>query len=106
MVYYIAPSLVVRLFYGASYEISGIIGLFGLGIAFYSLSNVVVWYNLAVKKRSFIWLVAACLLTELVAIIYFHGSLLEVVKVLVITNALLFVLLLTTIRQELGFHYV
>ena len=102
--YFTAPTFVVGLLYGSNYKITNIIGLFGLAIALYSLNNVLVSYNLALKKNKFVLLLILALVIEVFAITLFHNTLLEIVKIIVAVNAMLFALLLLTVRNEFGLN--
>lgn len=106
MLYLVAPTFIVNLLYGAEYKITNFIGWFAIALGFYSLSNVLVMYNLAIKKIKFAFYLFLCLILEIVSIILFHGMLLDVIKILVIVNIVLFIGLLIYTKRELGFNGV
>ena len=102
LIYFIAPTFVVNMLYGQEYKIDGIIGLFAIGLGFFSLSNVLVLYNFAVNKSKFIYLIILSFMIETGLIVLFHSSLLEVVKILAVVNILLFFVLVLYTRREFG----
>ena len=102
LVYFIAPTFVSKLLYGPEYEISGLIGLFALALAFFALNNVLVYYNLAIKKSRFVIFLMLVLFLEIVSIVLFHNTLIEVVKVVLISNIALFAYLMFYTRKEFG----
>ncbi len=100
-IFYFAPSLVVGVLYGPQYApISSLIFLFGLGMAFFSLIQLLVVYNLATDRYGFVYILALGLLAEVIGITYFHESLLQIVKIFLIST--LSVLILTLIYTFSG----
>ncbi|MBS1267270.1 MAG: hypothetical protein MAG795_01242 [Candidatus Woesearchaeota archaeon] len=106
MIYFAVPGFIVNVLYGSSYKIYNIIGLFGLALGLYSISSVIINYNLALKRKNFVYILLSCLLIELFSILMFHSSLIEIVKIMVVVNTLMLALLLITVREELGFNNV
>ena len=103
LVYFTAPTFISKLLYGPEYEISGLIGLFALALGFFALNNVLVYYNLAIKKTRFVIFLILILFLEIASIVLFHNTLIEVVKVVLISNIVLLVYLVFYTRKELGF---
>ena len=103
-IYFIAPNFVVHLLFGEQYKIAGLIGLFALGLGLFALNNVLVMYNLATNKFKCAYVLLSFLLMEILLIIFVHNSLIEVIKIVVVVNVLLFVSLLLYNRKELGFN--
>jgi len=100
-VYFIAPHFVLSLLFGASYiDAVPLIGLFGLAMGFFALSNALVQYNLALKNTKFIWVLFFAVIIEIAMISLFHDSLLTVVKILAGTMALVFSSMLIITRKE------
>lgn len=95
IVYFITPTLIVNTLYGKEYlEIVKLIGLFGIGMAMYSLSQVLITYNLAIEKYKFIYIILAGFIIEMTGIILYHNSLLDITKIFVVTNAIILGLML------------
>ncbi len=100
-VYFIAPHFVLSLLFGASYiGAVPLIGLFGLAMGFFALSDMLIQYNLAVKKMKFVWVLFFAVLIEVAMIGLFHDSLLTVVKILTGTMAFVFSSMLIITRKE------
>ncbi|MBN1288642.1 MAG: oligosaccharide flippase family protein [Actinobacteria bacterium] len=95
--YALFPDFTAYLFAGArGKDVVGYMGMFGLVMAIFSVVKMLTFYHLALEKKAFIfWLAAACIL-EIAGIYMFHGSLLQVLYVLLVVGAgLLAVNLLT-----------
>jgi O-antigen/teichoic acid export membrane protein len=88
--YFSAPTLVVSLLFGEEYDIADYIGVFGVALALFSLSNVLVTYKMALMQFDFMPFLTLCLMLEIGAIILFHGAIIDIIRILVIVNALLF----------------
>lgn len=59
----------VRLTYGAEFEEAGsLLGLFGIGMTFFSLANVLVSYHLSRHEPRFAWIVAGAAVCQAVAL--------------------------------------
>ncbi len=102
IVYFLVPELVVSLLYGREYlVIAGWIGIFGISLGLYSLSHLLVVYNLARERYSFILLLAAMLIFEVLAVVAYHSSLAGVVQIMLVTNVLLFGGLMILTRRDL-----
>ncbi len=90
--YCTAPTIVVGMLFGREYfEATKIIGIFGVALMFFSLSYVIILYNMAAKNFKFIYIITIILLLEIVLLSIFHESLITVVKILAILFTLLFV---------------
>jgi len=99
--YYIAPTFVLTLLFGAAYlPAVPLVGIFGLAMAFFALSAVLVYYNLALKNTSFIPVLFIVLIIEVSMIIFFHGTLLSVVKILAGTMVVVFSSMLMLTKGE------
>ncbi|MEK6978105.1 MAG: oligosaccharide flippase family protein, partial [Candidatus Hydrothermarchaeota archaeon] len=82
--YFIAPDFVISLVFGSRYtDAAPLIGLFGIGMTFYSLSNILITYDLAVKKMEFLPLLLFTVLAETALILLFPTSLLNIVWIVV-----------------------
>ncbi len=101
IIYFISPNFVVTTLYGAKYEGTvELVGLFGLAMALLSLTNVLAVYDLAVRRTNFIYILIFSLCVEIILISFIHSSLIVVLKILTITAAMSFVLLLVFNKEE------
>ena len=100
--YFIAPTFAVKTLFGSSYlDAVGIVGLFGVSVALFSASNVLVVYNLAVRRLMTAFIAIIALLIEVIAINYFAATMLEIVKVVLIVNIILFLSMLAYTKDYL-----
>jgi O-antigen/teichoic acid export membrane protein len=94
LTYFLFPSFIVKLFYGSAYNISSLIGFYGLAFGFFALNQLLIMYNLALKQYRFIYYVIGAIVAEVVLIYFLHTSLLmvvfEVLGVLAVLFGLLF----------------
>lgn len=100
--YFIAPDFVISMVFGSRYsDAAPLIGLFGIGMTFYSLSNILITYDLAVKKMEFLYALLSTVLAETVLILLFPTRLLNIVWIVVATMLFLLLALLYLNRKEL-----
>jgi O-antigen/teichoic acid export membrane protein len=93
--YFLFSDLLIGTIFGTAYlDISKLLGLFGLAMALLSLSYIAVLNKLALGKKKFIWALLAAVVAEIALISLFHGSLQQIVNILIGLNALLLALLL------------
>ncbi|MBU1201440.1 oligosaccharide flippase family protein [Patescibacteria group bacterium] len=101
--YFMMNHFIVNTLYGAAYSsVISLIGPFGVAMAFFSLNMIMINYNLAVKKYGFIYLIAIALIIELAMIIFMHGSLLDIVKIVLGTNMILFISIIIYNKKDFG----
>lgn len=90
--YWAVPNFVVGMLFGQEYaEAIRIIGIFGIALMFFSLSYILIIYNMAIKNFSFLYITTAILLLEVSLLSIFHESLFTVVKILAILFIMLFI---------------
>jgi O-antigen/teichoic acid export membrane protein len=101
--YYIMPTFIVSILYGSEYleAVPPLIGLFGIGIAMFSLNQIMITYNLAIERKSFIWIFVAAILLEVAGIFLFHNTLEEVIKIFFAVNCFTLVAMLFYNRKEI-----
>ena len=99
--YFLFPKLIVNILYGKQYNISSLIGPFGLSMVFYTLNLVFASYNLAIHKYKFIFAYLTAVLAEAFLILIFHSTILRVVEICLSVNAgLLLYFLITNIIKK------
>ena len=100
--YFIAPTFIVKTLFGASYiDAVGIIGLFGLGIALFSVNNVFTIYNLAVKRLNMAYFAILALVIEIILINFIATTILEVAKIVLAVNIALLLAMLAYTKDYL-----
>ena len=99
LVFNLFPRFVVSLLYGSAYgETAKLIGLFSVGMLFFSLSYVLALYQLALDRKRFLVILALGVAVEVLGITLFHAALQQVVIVFSVAMALLFFAILGSMR--------
>ncbi|MBR9703910.1 oligosaccharide flippase family protein [Candidatus Pacearchaeota archaeon] len=97
IIYFMIPTLIVNLLFGPKFiEIVPLIGYFGIGMALFSISQIIITYNLAIEKYHFIPIIIFGLIIEITGIILYHQTLTDIVKIFTVTNALILIGLIIT----------
>ncbi|MDP3976277.1 MAG: oligosaccharide flippase family protein [bacterium] len=93
--FFILPNFLVSMLMGSSFSpIAPLLGLIGITFSFFSLNNILVQFFISTEKTrgAFILLLSITLMTAGISL--FHGSLEEIIKVLLGIQAFTFILLL------------
>lgn len=102
LVFYIAPTFIVTLLYGEAYLDSiPLILMFGICLGIYSIIQIFMTYNLAIEKYSFIYVFAIGIIFEIAGIYLFHSTLMEIIKIVLITNIFILVSFLIINKNDL-----
>ncbi len=103
-IYWLFPSPIVNILFGAGYTATeSLIGLFSLAMAFYGLTNILLFYHLSVNNRRFIYLLGGFSLAQVILLLLFHRNLVQVIGVLVFIG---FALLISSMYLFGGFSGV
>lgn len=98
--YFLWPSLIIKIFYGSQYlSVIRYLGLFAIIFSFYSLSSLLLNFYISIKKIKIIVLPVLAAFFQIVFIYFFHQSLLNIILISIVINALLFVGLLLYLPQ-------
>ncbi len=82
--YFTAPGFIVKSLFGSRFlDAAEYIGYMGIAIAFFSLLNLMVFYNLARGRTKFLYVLSAGTILEILFIAIYHPDLLAVIKILV-----------------------
>lgn len=101
-VYFVSPFFVVSSLFGSEFlAVVPLIGLFGVAMALYSLSNVIVMFNMATGNMKFLPFLAFATLLEVSMINWFHSDSITVIKIITLIMASLFAMLLLINKEEL-----
>ena len=85
------PDFIINMMFGSEFiGLKQILGYFAVALAFFSLANAVVYYDLAIRKYRFLYVFAIISILEISLIIFYHDSLLVVVRILTGLMAMLF----------------
>jgi O-antigen/teichoic acid export membrane protein len=91
ILYFGYPNFVVNILFGSKYPSTvGLIGLFGVGMLFFSWAYIGVMYDLAVNDYKFLYPLVIAAILQVFLIIFFHATLITVVEIFLIINAFLF----------------
>lgn len=93
--YMIAPAKVILVLYGSKYiSLYQLLPEAGLFIAFYALSSLLANYFMVIKNFKFLIAFGLALAVQIILIALYHPSLTHVVRILILTNGILFASLL------------
>jgi len=102
VVLFIAPNFIVRILSGHLYDNAvPLIGMLGVSLGIFSLLQIFMTYNLAAEKFKFIYIFVIGVLIEIVGIYLFHSSLMDIVKIVLITNIFLLISFLLFNKKEI-----
>ncbi|MCG2675606.1 oligosaccharide flippase family protein [bacterium] len=93
LIFFLFPRLPLGLLYGDRFQASTpLVGKFALAMTFFSLVNIFFFYQLSIHRFRFLYLACAFTLLQIIAITLFHNTLSQVVWILVVNGALLFLI--------------
>jgi len=96
LTYFIFSNFIIFMLFGSKYAgvgISRLLGLYGLFMAFVSLSKLFSMYLLSLKRFLFLYVLLLFNILEIGAIWMFHSSISQIVTILVVLGACLFVIM-------------
>jgi O-antigen/teichoic acid export membrane protein len=92
MIYWFFPYILIKIPYGIEFiDAAPVLQLYGLVMFFFSLTVVIMRYNLAIHNLNYVYLFLLFTISEIVLLTIFHSSMLEMVKILLIVNIILFI---------------
>ena len=93
LLYLAVPSLIVKSLFGSQYiPTIPLIGIFGLAMLFFSLTNILLFYQLSVHQLKFLKILVVAAIAEVALIFLFHASLIQVILILAVVSLSLFLL--------------
>ena len=102
IIFFIEPTLITTLLFGAQYTAAiPIIGMFAIALGIFGLIQILMTYNLAMEKFNFIYIFVIGIIFEVAGIVFFHNTLVDVVKILLTTNVFIIIALLIYNRKDL-----
>ncbi len=91
LLYLTIPSLIVKSLFGSQYiPTIPLIGIFGLAMLFFSLTNILLFYQISVHQLKFLKILVVATIVEVTLISLFHASLVQVILILVAVSLSLF----------------
>lgn len=101
LIYFLFPSFIINIFFGSSYlSIVPYLGKFSLFILFYSLCYIICFYNLAVRRYKFIYILLIFNIAQVVLLNLFHQTISDIIEVLLYLMVVLFLLLFIYTQNE------
>lgn len=101
---FIMPKFIINLLYGAEYiEAAGFLGFMGLGMAFFSVTQLLIAYNLAAERFGFIWFLVFGFVFEVIAILLFHANLMQIAIIFLLANFISLLCMLFCTFRKLSF---
>jgi O-antigen/teichoic acid export membrane protein len=99
------PKTLIPALYGTAYqESTALVGLFSVGMMFFSLSYVIALYQLAIDQRRFLLVLGVGAVAEVIGILLFHTTLRQVVFVFTMVMVTVFLALGSiVVRQKHGY---
>ena len=89
--YFSIPSFIVKVIFGEQYLATiPLIGVFGLAMCFFSLTNILLMYQLSIHRLEFVKILIIATALEVVLITLFHRTLTQVILSLLIVSLFLF----------------
>lgn len=99
--YFLYPKLIISLLFGKNYlKVSGFLGLMGISMFLYSLSNVLVYYSWAVNRTNVAFLPLVAGLLQGVLILFFHRSISDFVFISLFAMSILLISLVVFLSME------
>jgi O-antigen/teichoic acid export membrane protein len=104
--YYLFPDFTMKFFLGGGeyLKVGKYLGIFGIFLTIFSLTNVVVNFFLSLNKTKVTYLVACGAAIQIILIYLYHSNFEEVISSSIISCGLLLVMLLLYYVKQYGFH--
>jgi len=99
--FFIFQEFIVNIAVGDQYNIASYIGIYSIAMSLLALTNIIVVYNLAIKKWNILYVLAPALFTEISLIALFHNTILQVILIVLIFNILLLLALIIFYRDQI-----
>lgn len=101
--YMLFPSQIINLFFGQQYiKAAEFLGLFGIAMALFSTSMILLFYNLALENMAVVKAVVLAAVLEVLLLIFSNGTLKMIVLDLLLTSFVLLVLIIIFARRKNG----
>jgi len=79
LVYFLFPTLMIKILFGGEYlEAAKYLGVFGLFLSFYSLSSFLAQFLLSISKNKSVFLPFLAAIFQIIMIVFFHQSLVQI----------------------------
>lgn len=104
--YFFASDLVVKILFGIKYiEISSNLFIFGLAMLFNSLSQVFIYFFMAVDNKYFLKFFAFAIISQILLIVFFHASISQITLSLLVSCFVMFVIMSFIYLKQKNYEY-
>jgi len=101
MLYFIFPAFIVNITFGKEYlAITKLMGPFSVFMGLVSLTYLLAYYNMSIKKKKFLYVLVPLVIIEAIAIILFHHTLTQIIYMLLTLGFIMFASTLTITRIQ------
>lgn len=90
VLFWLFPSQIITLIFKAPAQVTDQLVWYGLAMLLLALANVIMYYYLSLGEMTFVPFLLACCVLQAVLILIWHGSIAQVVAMMVVTMAVLF----------------
>jgi len=105
IIFYLFPRPIVNILFGQKFlEIIPYVGPFSIIMGLFSLIYIITFYKLSTNKKRFLYLLILFNIIQIMLIIIFHSSIIQVINVLTVYMLMLFIVMfsLTLLNSENG----
>lgn len=103
--YWFFPSIFIGIPFGYEYlEVSPVLQVYGVGILFFSLTVVLMRYSLAIHNVKYMYILIFFTFIEIALFLLFHGSIINMAKIVLIVNIILFIIGYYYLKRNLPFQ--
>ena len=105
IIFYLFPGPIVNILFGQKFlEIIPYVGPFSIIMGLFSLIYIITFYKLSTNKKRFLYLLILFNIIQIMLIIIFHSSIIQVINVLTVYMLMLFIVMfsLTLLNSENG----
>ncbi|MEK6907168.1 MAG: oligosaccharide flippase family protein [Nanoarchaeota archaeon] len=90
LIYFLFSKFIIKTLYGELYlEASNLLGWFAVMMTLFSLIYLISFYNLAINRKNFLYILGLFNILEIVLIYIFHDTLMQVVSILTVLMSIL-----------------
>lgn len=91
--YFLIPGFLINTFFGSKYSESiPFLGWIGISMTFFTLSYILIFYQLSIKQKTFVYILIPIALLQIILLYIFHSNLYQVIAVSILCGFLLTIL--------------
>ncbi len=102
LVFFIAPNFIVNTLFGKAFTSAiPLIRIFSIALGLFSLLQIFMTYNLAIERFNFIYIFLVGIIIEVIGIYFYHSTLLDVIKIVLITTVFILISMIIYNRKDI-----